>query len=115
MQDIFFQIRKVQHEEETTVNIVVNCLVNHVLIRVEDEGIGISEGELHEVFKRFYRGSNAKEAVKEGAGVGLYLARSILEQQGGSIVAKRKNESGTIFQIMLPLSDLKNNKTLTKL
>lgn len=94
--------------EQTTVSILVSCLVNHVLIQVEDEGIGIPEGELHEVFKRFYRGSNAKDAVKEGAGVGLYLARSIIEQQGGSIVAKRKNGSGTIFQIMLP-------KTLTKM
>ena len=91
--------------QRTTVNINVSCLATHVLIQVEDEGIGIPEGELHEIFKRFFRGSNAKAAVKEGAGVGLYLARSIVEQQGGSIVAKRKNGSGTIFQIMLPLSD----------
>lgn len=87
----------------TTININVSCLVNHVLIQVEDEGIGIPEGELHEIFQRFYRGSNAKNIVKEGAGVGLYLARNIIEQQGGSIVAKRKNERGSIFQIMLPL------------
>lgn len=99
----------------TTVNIYVSCLVNHVLIQVEDEGIGIPEGEGHEIFKRFYRGSNAKDLVKEGAGVGLYLARSIIEQQGGTIVAKRKNGSGTIFQITLPLSDFEKNKTLTKL
>lgn len=101
--------------QRTAVNIHVSCLVNHVLIRVEDEGIGISEGEAHEIFKRFYRGSNAKDMVKEGAGVGLYLAKSIIEQQGGAIVAKRKNGKGTIFQIMLPLSDFEKNKTLTKL
>lgn len=99
----------------TTVDICVSCLVNHVLIQVEDEGIGIPEGETHEIFKRFYRGSKAKDIVKEGAGVGLYLARSIIEQQGGSIVAKRKNGRGTIFQIMLNLSDPEKNKTLTKL
>lgn len=99
----------------TTVNINVSCLVNHVLIQVEDEGIGIPEGELHEIFKRFYRGSNTRNSVKEGAGVGLYLARSIIEQQGGSIVAKRKNGRGSTFQIMLPLSDFENHKTLTKL
>ena len=99
----------------TTVNIYVSCLVNHVVIQVEDEGIGIPEGEGHEIFKRFYRGSNAKDLVKEGAGVGLYLARSIIEQQGGTIVAKRKNGSGTIFQITLPLSGFEKNKTLTKL
>lgn len=102
-------------EQGTTINIYVNCLVNYVLIQVEDEGIGIPEGEVHEIFKRFYRGSNTKDMVKEGAGVGLYLARSIIEQQGGTIVAKRKNGNGTIFQIMLPLSDFEENKTLTKL
>lgn len=99
----------------TTINMNVSCLVNHVLIQVEDEGIGIPEGELHEIFKRFYRGSNTKNIVKEGAGVGLYLARNIIEQQGGSIVAKRKNGRGSIFQIMLPLWDSENSKTLTKL
>lgn len=83
--------------QRTTVNIFVSCLANHVLIQVEDEGIGIPEEELHEIFKRFYRGSNAKRIAKEGAGVGLYLARSIIEQQGGSIVAKRKSGNGTIF------------------
>ncbi|MGN0396031.1 MAG: sensor histidine kinase [Coprococcus sp.] len=101
--------------QRTTVNIYVSCLVNHVLIQVEDEGIGIPNGEGHEIFKRFYRGSNAKDTVKEGAGVGLYLARSIIEQQGGTVIAKRKNGSGTIFQIMLPLSNFRKNETLTKL
>ena len=101
--------------QRTTVMIHVSCLVNHVLIQIEDEGIGIPEGELHEIFKRFYRGSNTKNLVKEGAGVGLYLSRSIIEQQGGAIVAKRKNGKGTIFQIMLPLTDSEKNETLTKL
>lgn len=99
----------------TTIHIGVSCLASHVLIQVEDEGIGIPDGELHEIFKRFYRGSNARDLVKEGAGVGLYLARSIIEQQGGTIAAKRKNGNGTIFQITLPLSDTEKNGTLTKL
>lgn len=101
--------------QRTMVMIQVSFLVNHVLIQVEDEGIGIPEGELHEIFKRFYRGSNTRNTVKEGAGVGLYLSRSIIEQQGGSVVAKRKNGRGTIFQIMLPLTDPEKNETLTKL
>ena len=71
--------------------------------------------QVHEIFKSFHRGSNAKGIAKEGAGVGLYLARSIIEQQGGSVVAKRKNGSGTIFQIMLTLSDFEQKETLTKL
>ena len=47
--------------------------------------------------------TETKEMAKEGAGLGLYLARSIIEQQGGTILAKRKPECGTIFKIMFPL------------
>lgn len=87
----------------TKIYIRMSRLPNNVLIEMEDEGIGIPEEELHEIFHRFYRGSNAKEMAKDGAGVGLYLARSIIEQQGGTILAKRKPGCGTIFKIMLPI------------
>lgn len=87
----------------TSIFVRVEGLSNHVLIEIEDEGMGIEADELHKIFRRFYRGSNAKKSVKEGAGVGLYLSRSIIEQQGGTILAKRKTDRGTIFKIMLPL------------
>ncbi len=90
-------------EPMTTINIRVSHLPSNVLLEIEDEGIGIQEEELHKIFKRFYRGSKAKKMVEEGAGVGLYLARNIIEQQGGTIIAKRKSGHGTIFKIMLPL------------
>lgn len=87
----------------TSITIRVSYLPANVLIEVDDEGMGIQEEELHKIFRRFYRGDRAKERVKDGAGVGLYLARSIIEQQGGTIVARRKQSQGTIFKIMLPL------------
>lgn len=90
-------------EPMTSVNIRVSYLPNNVLLEIEDEGMGIQTEELHKIFKRFYRGDMAKERIKEGAGVGLYLARSIIEQQGGTIMAKRKFEQGTIFKIIMPL------------
>ena len=87
----------------TSITIRVQPLLKNILVEVEDEGIGIPEEELHKIFLRFYRGTQAKEKVKDGAGVGLYLARSIIEQQGGTILAKRKPEKGSIFNIILPL------------
>lgn len=87
----------------TTITIRVNHLPGSLLIEVEDEGQGVSEEELHKIFQRFYRGKEASKSVKEGAGVGLYLARSIIEQQGGTIVAKRKIRNGMIFKILFPL------------
>lgn len=91
-------------QPQTCIIIRVSCLPSNVLIEIEDEGMGISEKEIHKIFKRFYRGREARKYVKDGAGVGLYLARNIIEQQGGSLVAKRKMQQGTIFKITLPLS-----------
>ena len=75
-----------------SVNILVSK-VNAFMRRIHETGKEILLSE----------GSNAKEMAKEGAGVGLYLARSIIEQQGGSILAKRKPGFGMIFKIMLPI------------
>lgn len=90
-------------EPETQIIIRVIDLPNSILVEIEDEGMGVLEEELHEIFQRFFRGKRAKESVKEGAGVGLYLTRYILEQQGAAIIAKRKASKGTIFKIVFPL------------
>lgn len=90
-------------EEQSIVNVRVQKMQFNLLIEVEDEGMGIPSEELHYIFKRFYRGKEAGEKVKDGVGVGLYLARIILEQQGGTITAKRKPEKGTIFRITIPI------------
>lgn len=90
-------------EADTVIHIRTECLPSNFLIEVEDEGMGILEEEIHKIFKRFYRGNQARKTVKDGAGVGLYLSRSIMERQGGTITAKRKMGCGTIFKITLPL------------
>lgn len=91
-------------EEHTRILVRVIPLVSNVLVEIEDEGIGIKAEELTKIFQRFYRGTQAGQKVKEGAGVGLYLARMILERQGGTISARRKAKNGTIFQITLPIA-----------
>lgn len=88
--------------EHTMVTVRVKRLVRNVLIEVEDEGIGIVKEELPRIYHRFYRGKSARKMEEEGAGVGLYLARLILERQGGTISAKQKSGEGTIFRITLP-------------
>ena len=79
----------------------VKPLVRNVLIEIEDEGMGIKKEELLRIYHRFYRGERAKKLAEEGAGVGLYLARMILERQGGTISAKVKSAKGTVFRITL--------------
>lgn len=87
---------------KTTIQIRVQPQVSHVLIEVEDEGIGISKEEYTNIFGRFYRGNKPEVIQSEGSGVGLYLVRYILEKQGGSVRALPGRNSGTVIQMMLP-------------
>lgn len=87
----------------TTITIRVSALTCNLMIEIEDEGIGLSPDELSKIYCRFYRGRQARQTVQEGAGVGLYLTRMILEHQKGTICAMRKLGSGTIFKLTLPL------------
>lgn len=86
----------------TKVKIRVKALVSYVFIEVEDEGIGIPKSEYLDIFKRFYRGDHPLVEESEGAGVGLYLVRKILEEQGGSVRAYQPHDGGTVMQMMLP-------------
>lgn len=88
--------------EDTTVTVRVSTLVQNVLIEIMDEGMGIKSEELHKIYHRFYRGKEAQKKVEEGAGVGLYLTRKILEEQGGTISARARSGPGTVFKITLP-------------
>ena len=86
------------------IEIHLNQLTSYVMLEISDQGIGISSKEKNKIFQRFYRGEQAKEMERDGAGVGLYLARQILEQQGGTICVKEQScKTGSCFCMMLPL------------
>lgn len=70
------------------------------IIRVSDNGSGIAPGDIHHIFKRFYRSSQASDTP--GIGLGLPLAKSIVEGQGGSITLQSTLDVGTTFTLMLP-------------
>ncbi len=71
-------------------------------ITITDTGWGMEEAEINHIFKRFYRGENARN--QEGAGIGLYLTREIVTQQGGYIKVDTKKGIGSTFSLFLPLS-----------
>ena len=69
-------------------------------ISVEDHGIGIEEEEIPKLFARFYRSREVRD--NEGIGVGLYLARQIVEEQGGYIKVKSVPCKGSTFELFFP-------------
>ncbi|HIU75011.1 MAG TPA: HAMP domain-containing histidine kinase [Candidatus Pelethocola excrementipullorum] len=86
---------------DTSIEIRVTPMVSYHLIEIEDQGVGVPKEEMNQIFKRFYRGKASGIQKTEGSGVGLYLTRRILEEQGGSIRVKR-GRKGSVFLIALP-------------
>ncbi|EGT5156227.1 sensor histidine kinase, partial [Clostridioides difficile] len=83
------------------INISVEETANFFKIIIEDNGIGIEKNEFNNIFKRFYRGSADEIESVEGSGVGLYLSRKILEEQGGNIIVSSKVGIGSKFSLFL--------------
>lgn len=94
----------------TSIEIKVIPMVSYYLIEVEDQGVGVPKEEMNQIFKRFYRGKGSLILKTEGTGVGLYLTRKILEEQGGSIRVK-KGRKGSVFLIALPKTRFKSKVT----
>lgn len=83
------------------VRISWEALPGMVRVLVEDNGKGIEEKDIYHIFKRFYRTSKGKE-TGQGVGLGLPLAKSIVEGQGGTLTVRSRAGEGTEFTMMLP-------------
>jgi PAS domain S-box-containing protein len=73
-----------------------------VVAEVEDTGIGIPPAEQDRVFTRFFRSSSAVERAVQGTGLGLTIAKAIVEAHGGTIGFRSAEGEGTTFRVELP-------------
>jgi signal transduction histidine kinase len=73
------------------------------VLRVADTGIGLAPEEQERVFQRFYRAPTAVSRDVEGSGLGLCIARSIVEAHGGTIQVESAVGHGSLFTVRLPL------------
>jgi signal transduction histidine kinase len=90
--------------ENTSVTIASHKTDGFVLLSVKDQGMGIAEKDLLHIFDRFYRADYARTKTKEGGyGLGLSIAKKIIEDHHGSIDVKSKLNKGTTFIVKLPL------------
>ena len=75
-----------------------------VRIEVADTGVGIPEDEQELLFERFFRTAQAQSAAVPGAGLGLSIAKAIVEAHGGGISCRSRGGTGTTFVVDLPVS-----------
>ncbi|SHO58396.1 envelope stress sensor histidine kinase CpxA [Vibrio quintilis] len=78
---------------------------NQLTITVEDNGEGVPESELDDIFRPFYRVSEARDRHSGGAGLGLAITENAIRQHSGSIRASRSPMGGLMVTIHLPLRD----------
>jgi nitrogen-specific signal transduction histidine kinase len=85
------------------VHVIVRRTGREAQVIVADRGIGIPEAERDQIFDRFGRGSNTSRRGIAGSGVGLYIARKIVEVHGGRLEVASREDEGTTFTLALPL------------
>jgi len=75
-------------------------------VSVADTGIGIAAEELPKVFTMFHRGTSTLHYDYEGAGIGLYLTKLIIERHGGHVAVQSRAGHGSTFTVYLPLATM---------
>ena len=85
-------------EQFKKVDITVNVSSTEALIKISDNGIGISENDIAKIFKRFYRG----KSKSQGTGLGLYIVKEAVEKIKATISVQSMESSGTVFVVKIP-------------
>ena len=78
----------------------------NVTVTVQDSGPGFDEKDLPRVFEQFYRGEEARSRATGGAGLGLAIARGVIDAHDGRIWAENASEGGALVGFMLPVSSV---------
>ena len=78
----------------------------HLQVSVADDGVGIAARDQRELFTRFFRGESAAQAGVIGTGLGLYIARSLVELRGGRIWCDSEPGRGSTFYVTFPIADV---------
>lgn len=82
------------------VEVVLQSQSDYHIVKVLDNGLGITAEELPHLFERFYQGNSDRQA--KGSGLGLYLTRQIITAHGGTIWAENRSPRGALFAFRLP-------------
>lgn len=88
--------------EESDIEVALSQKQKQVVLSIKDKGAGIKKADLNRIFDKYYQ---SKASDRKGLGLGLYLAKVVVEMHKGSIAVKSKLHKGTEMQIKLPKVD----------
>lgn len=76
---------------------------NYLYFEIKDTGVGIPKADQRHIFKKFFRSENIMKEQTRGSGLGLYIAKSIIDKSGGKIWFESEESKGTTFYFTLPI------------
>tara|TARA_B100001245_G_scaffold116832_1_gene85760 strand:- start:4274 stop:6442 length:2169 start_codon:yes stop_codon:yes gene_type:complete len=88
-----------------TIIINLERIKHSAVLTVVDTGIGVPEEEQPKLFHKFYRAKNARRQRPDGTGVGLFMARRVVEAHGGTIIFSSREGKGSTFGFRIPLDE----------
>jgi len=89
--------------EGTDILLELKAIKNNILIKITDQGIGISDEDKVKIFDRFYRVDKARSRSMGGLGLGLSLAKAIVDHHHGKIWVEDNKPQGSSFNVQLPI------------
>ncbi|HSX30614.1 MAG TPA: sensor histidine kinase [Candidatus Saccharimonadales bacterium] len=90
--------------DKAEIKVLLEPETDLVVIKVQDRGYGISQGDMDQLFKKFSRLPNPNSVTAQGSGLGLYLVKKLIELHAGTIEVKSVAGQGTTFIVTLPYS-----------
>jgi signal transduction histidine kinase/low affinity Fe/Cu permease len=92
--------------EHSTIKIRLKVELGDVVFEVHDKGIGVPKAEQAHLFTKFFRAANARKQRPDGTGVGIYLAKRVITDHGGSMIFSSVEGEGSVFGFRLPVKRL---------
>ncbi len=85
------------------VEVEANMKDDRLEVHVRDQGIGLDEESVSHAFERFYRGRQAQSHAEQGTGLGLPVAKAIVDAHGGEIDLRARQEGGAVAMVVFPV------------
>ena len=86
--------------DNSEINIELFRKDNHVILNVNDQGVGIPDAEKSKIFDKFYRIGLEDTRKTKGTGLGLFIVKQVLDNHGASILVKDNQPQGSVFEVV---------------
>jgi signal transduction histidine kinase len=104
----------IYYTEKGSVTVVLSSKDGRVRLEVRDTGMGVPPEAQKHLFSKFFRAANAQKSRPDGTGLGLFLAKRVIEDQGGEIIFHSEVGKGSVFGFELPMVHSKGGAGLAK-